>query len=128
MTYALIVLPFVLNVPFAFSQWSSYSQNIPFVGFDNFVLLWNSGALGGAIWLTVVYAVIAMTVQNVVALSLALALQETNRINTFFRSIFFLPVFISPLAAGANVARFRPINAGSASSWTRKTSTASRRT
>lgn len=94
------VLPFILNVPFAFSQWSSYSQNIPFVGVDNFVFLWNNGTLGGAIWTTVAYAVIAMTVQNVVALSLAVALRDSNRVNSFFRSLFFLPVLISPLAAG----------------------------
>jgi raffinose/stachyose/melibiose transport system permease protein len=94
------VLPFVLNVPFAFSQWSSYSNAIPFVGFDNFVFLWNNGALGGAITTTLAYAVVAMIVQNTVALSLALALRETTRINTFFRSLFFLPVLISPLAAG----------------------------
>jgi raffinose/stachyose/melibiose transport system permease protein len=94
------VLPFVLNIPFAFSQWSSYSKAIPFVGFDNFVFLWNSGALGGAITTTLAYAVVAMAVQNVVALSLAVALRDTTRINTFFRSLFFLPVLISPLAAG----------------------------
>ncbi|MGE3194281.1 MAG: carbohydrate ABC transporter permease [Microbacteriaceae bacterium] len=94
------VLPFLLNIPFAFSQWSSYSSTIPFVGVDNFVTLWNSGALGGAILTTLVYAVIAMGVQNVVALSLALALRETTRVNSFFRSLFFLPVLISPLAAG----------------------------
>lgn len=94
------VLPFLLNVPFAFSQWSSYRDEIPFVGFDNFEMLWRNGALGGAIRVTVIYAVIAMTVQNVAALSLALALRETSRINSFFRSVFFLPVLISPLAAG----------------------------
>jgi multiple sugar transport system permease protein/raffinose/stachyose/melibiose transport system permease protein len=94
------VLPFVLNVPFAFSQWSTYSNSIPFVGFDNFVSLWNNGALGGAIRVTLTYAVVAMVVQNIVALSLALALRDTTRINTFFRSLFFLPVLMSPLAAG----------------------------
>lgn len=94
------VLPFLLNVPFAFSQWSSYSSSIPFVGLDNFRLMWNSGALGGAIRVTLLYAVVAMAVQNVVALSLALALRESNRVNTFFRSLYFLPVLMSPLAAG----------------------------
>jgi multiple sugar transport system permease protein/raffinose/stachyose/melibiose transport system permease protein len=94
------VVPFVLNVPFAFSQWSSYRDEIPFVGFDNFVLLWNNGALWGAIKVTMVYAVVAMAVQNTVALSLALALRDTTRLNSFFRSVFFLPVLISPLAAG----------------------------
>ena len=97
---AFFVLPFVLNIPFAFSQWSSYSRAIPFVAFATFVFLWNSGALGGAIGTTLVYALVAMTVQNIVALSLAVALRETNRVNTFFRSLFFLPVLISPLAAG----------------------------
>lgn len=94
------VLPFLLNVPFAFSQWSSYSDTIPFVGFDNFSVLWKSGALGGAIRATLAYAVVAMVVQNVVALSLALVLRESTRTNTFFRSLYFLPVLISPLAAG----------------------------
>lgn len=94
------VLPFLLNIPFAFSQWSSYREEIPFVGFDNFTMLWRNGALGGAIKVTLIYAVIAMTVQNFVALSLALALRETTRVNSFFRSVFFLPVLISPLAAG----------------------------
>lgn len=94
------VLPFLLNIPFAFSQWSSYSDTIPFVGFDNFALLWNGGALGGAIKVTLAYAIVAMVVQNVVALSLALTLRETTRTNTFFRSLYFLPVLISPLAAG----------------------------
>ena len=94
------VLPFLLNVPFAFSQWSSYRDEIPFVGFDNFVMLWNNGALWGAIKVTVVYAAIAMALQNTVALSLALALRDTTRLNSFFRSVFFLPVLISPLAAG----------------------------
>lgn len=94
------VLPFLLNVPFAFSQWSSYSDSIPFVGLDNFRLLWDNGALGGAIKVTLGYAVIAMVVQNTVALPLALALRDTTRVNSFFRSVFFLPVLVSPLAAG----------------------------
>ncbi|MFF0700023.1 carbohydrate ABC transporter permease [Streptomyces tendae] len=94
------VLPFVLNVPFAFSGWSSYSDDIPFVGFDNFSLLWEDGTLGGAIGITLAYAVIAMAVQNTAALGLALVLQRTNRLNSFFRSLFFIPVLISPLAAG----------------------------
>lgn len=110
------VLPFLLNIPFAFSQWSSYSNAIPFVGFDNFVLLWENGALGGAITVTLFYALIAMIVQNVVALSLALCLRDTTRTNSLFRSVFFLPVLISPLAAGyvwrGIVDPAGPLNAG----------------
>ncbi|MBO9625984.1 MAG: sugar ABC transporter permease [Microbacterium sp.] len=94
------LVPFLLNIPFAFSSWSGYSTDIRFTGFANWSLLWRSGTLGNAISVTLVYAVIAMLVQNVVALTLATALRRTTRVNAFFRSLFFLPVLISPLAAG----------------------------
>jgi len=109
------VAPFVLNVPFAFSSWSGYTSEIHLIGLDNFRLLWERGILQNSIGITVVYALIAMTVQNVVSLSLALALRTTNRVNSYFRSLFFLPVLISPLAAGyiwrAIVSPDGPLNA-----------------
>lgn len=94
------LVPFVLNVPFAFSSWSGYSEEIRFTGIDNWTTLWRAGTLQNAILVTTVYAVIAMVVQNVVALSLATALRGTTRANALYRSLFFLPVLISPLAAG----------------------------
>lgn len=94
------LVPFLLNVPFAFSSWSGYSTDIRFTGIDNWATLWRAGTLGNAILVTTVYAVIAMVIQNVVALTLATALRGTTRVNTFYRSLFFLPVLISPLAAG----------------------------
>ncbi len=94
------VAPFLLNLPFAFSQWSGYSSVIRFNGLDNFIALAQRGILGNAVLVTVVYAVIAMVVQNTVSLSLALTLRDTTRVNSFFRSLFFVPVLISPLAAG----------------------------
>lgn len=97
---AFFFLPFVLNLPFAFTQWSGYREEIPFVGLDNFVTLWANGRLPDAIRVTLVYALVCMIVQNVVGLALALALRETNRVNAVFRSLFFLPVLISPVAAG----------------------------
>ena len=50
--------------------------------------------------MTVEYALVVMLAQNMAGLALALALERTSRINGFFRSVFFLPVLISPLAAG----------------------------
>lgn len=109
------LLPFLLNIPFAFSSWSGYSETIQFVGLSNFDVLWVRGILGNAVMLTVVYAVISMIIQNSVSLGLALALQDTTVANTIFRSLLFLPVLISPLAAGyiwrAIVSQEGPLNA-----------------
>ncbi|MCB9460138.1 MAG: sugar ABC transporter permease [Anaerolineaceae bacterium] len=94
------VLPFLLNFRLAFTNWSTYSSKIDWNGLYNFEILQRQGILLEAISITVAYAIVAMMVQNVVSLLLALALEQTNFINSVFRSIFFIPVLISSVAAG----------------------------
>lgn len=94
------VVPFLLNARFAFSQWTAFSEEISWNGLENFRALIDQGLLANAVTVTVVYATVCMAIQNAVSLSLALALQQTTRINTVFRSMFFLPTLVSPLAAG----------------------------
>ena len=93
-------LPFIANAFLSFMRWTGFSSSIHFNGLANFLNLAKLGILGHATWVTIAYAVITMCGQNVVALILAKALQESNRTNTIFRSIYFIPVLISPLAAG----------------------------
>ncbi|MEU0528906.1 carbohydrate ABC transporter permease [Amycolatopsis tolypomycina] len=94
------VVPFVLNIRFAFTDWSGYSDAITANGLDNFRTLADQDLLWNAIRATLIYAVIAMLVQNVFSLSAALLLQRRTRVNGFFRSLFFIPVLIAPVAAG----------------------------
>ncbi|MBK3565215.1 carbohydrate ABC transporter permease [Streptomyces sp. MBT62] len=94
------VVPFLANVVFAFTRWTGFSDTITWSGLDNFKLLADLGVLTHAIKVTVVYALVSMVVQNAISLTLAVVLADTNRINTVFRSVFFIPVLISPLAAG----------------------------
>jgi raffinose/stachyose/melibiose transport system permease protein len=93
-------LPFLANAVLAFTQWTGFSDSISFNGFANYASLLQLGILGHAIVVTVIYAVVTMLGQNVIGMVLAKALQRTNRVNTVFRSFFFIPVLISPLAAG----------------------------
>ncbi|MFB9681043.1 carbohydrate ABC transporter permease [Streptosporangium vulgare] len=94
------VLPFALNARFAFSSWTGFRSEITWNGLDNFRTLVEQGLLTNAVTVTVLYAILCMAIQNTVSLSLALALQRTDRVNTVFRSLFFLPTLVSPLAAG----------------------------
>lgn len=94
------VVPLVINLPLAFSNWTSYSSTITLDGWANFQSLIEQGYLFSAIRVTLVYSVIAMLVQNIVSLTLAAAMQDATRTNNFFRAVFFLPVLLSPLAAG----------------------------
>lgn len=94
------VSPFLLNSYFAFTNWSGLSDEIRLNGFTNFEFLGELGVLPKAIVLTVVYAVFCMLVQQAVSLPLAIALQKESPLTTFFRVVFFVPVLVSPLAAG----------------------------
>ena len=94
------VAPLILNLPLSFSNWTTYRNQITFNGLANFTRLIDQGYFVRAIIVTLVYSVIAMFVQNVVSLPLAYALRETTTLNGFFRSLFFLPVLVSPLAVG----------------------------
>lgn len=93
-------IPLLLNIPFAFARWTTYSSEIVLDGWNNFQSLIDQGYLVRGITVTLTYAVIVMVVQNVVGLPLAYALRETTRTNGFFRTVLFLPVLLSPLTAG----------------------------
>lgn len=92
--------PAVLSGGLSFTQWTGFSADITFNGLENFQILNTIGVLRHAITVTLIYAVVAMAVQNSVSLALAVAMQKTNAVNTVFRSIYFIPVLISSLAAG----------------------------
>ena len=94
------VVPNLLDFALAFTNWSTYSDSIKFTGLTNFRELLQQGALTNDLRVTVEYAVVVMVAQNFAGLALALALEKTSRINGLFRAVFFLPVLISPLAAG----------------------------
>ncbi|WP_050897274.1 carbohydrate ABC transporter permease, partial [Patulibacter medicamentivorans] len=93
-------VPFVLNIGFAFSDWSGFTNDISFNGLDNFRALIDQELFVNAVTVTVLYALITLFLQTAISLPLALMLVENTRINTVFRSLFFVPVLISPLAAG----------------------------
>jgi raffinose/stachyose/melibiose transport system permease protein len=93
-------IPFLLNAGFAFSDWSGYSSDISWNGLENFRTLIDQEIFWPAVRTTLLYAACVLVFQMAVSLPLALALTDTTRVNAFFRSLFFIPVLISPLAAG----------------------------
>ncbi len=109
------VAPFLLNSWFAFTLWTGLREGVTWNGLDNFIYLNQLGVLPRAVVLTVAYAVTCMLVQNVVGLSLALAMQRPSPTISVFRAAYFIPVLISPIAAGyvwsALLASDGPINA-----------------
>ncbi len=94
------LIPNLLNFALAFTDWSAYKDTIAFTGLANLRELLQEGALSTGLRVTVIYAVVVMIAQNLAGLLLAFALEKPGRLHAFFRAAFFLPVLISPLAAG----------------------------
>ena len=100
MVVIFFVAPFLLTAVLSFTRWTSFSSKISFIGLSNFSDLIHQDVMVPAIQATLTYAVIVMVVQNVVSLSLALLMQKTDAMNSMFRALYFIPVLISPVAAG----------------------------
>ncbi|WP_238552320.1 carbohydrate ABC transporter permease [Bifidobacterium cuniculi] len=102
--YAILVVfffaPTVLNLFYAFTNWSAFSKTISFNGFNNFIQLFRSGTLLRDLRITIVYAVLVGIFQNTFGLILAVFLEKDTALNRFARTMFFLPVLMSALAVG----------------------------
>jgi len=98
--FFLVVIWLPIAETFAWSLQYREPGVASFVGLENFRRLLTTGALNVAVYTTLVYAVTVMVVQNLAGLGLALGLERNSRLNGILRTIFFVPVLISPLAAG----------------------------
>ncbi|HWI30208.1 MAG TPA: sugar ABC transporter permease [Microbacterium sp.] len=88
---------FVAGGFFAFTDWRGIGE-FDFVGFDNFVRLFQDpDALGGLIH-TLIIAAAFLILTNVLGMALALALHRTLKTRHFLRALVFLPVVLSPIA------------------------------
>ena len=69
-----------------------------FIGFDNYVRLWNDGRFWNAVWNTFYFVAASVPFQMALALLFAMALATRMRGVGIFRTTFFLPVVTSMVA------------------------------
>ena len=99
-----IVYPVVSSFYYAFTNWNGVDVYPHFIGLTNFETLLRDIEARTALLNTLIFTVVVCVIQNIFALTLALALDRTTglfgRISAFLRVLFLLPVVISPLAVG----------------------------
>jgi raffinose/stachyose/melibiose transport system permease protein len=93
-------VPTVFNFVYAFTDWSGFKSAIHPVGLDNFRSLISDGTLLRSLRITVVYAVLVATFQNVFGFLLAVLLERDTVVNRIARVFFLIPVMMSALAVG----------------------------
>ncbi len=100
-----IAFPLLYAVYLSFVDKKLTSRQPPsFVGLDNYVGALDRGFLP-VVWTTLVYVVIAVILEVVFAMLIALALQRQAWMRDLTRSVLLIPMFITPIAV-ALVFRF----------------------
>ena len=80
-----------MGTPWNSAQW---------VGLDNFVSAFSNPQVWSSLWITLLFAGICVTLEMILGIALALALERPVRGMSIFRTIFILPMMIAPIAVG----------------------------
>ena len=97
----LYVLPGLMGIGYSFTDWSSYSQEVHFVGWKNFATVFSADynytkMLGNTLWFTLVTTI----VKNVLGLVLAVILTKRVKLLNFHRAVIYMPCVLSALVVG----------------------------
>ncbi len=99
--FVLFFLPGVIGVCYSFTNWSAYSDELKFVGFENFKTVFSLDENYLKIIMnTLSFTVITTILKNVIGLILALLLTKSIRLLNMHRGIVFMPSVLSTLIIG----------------------------
>ena len=94
------VYPFFQGLYLSFCKFTTI-KNAEFIGFDNFVKVFQDETFGDAFWFTALFAIVSVLSINVIAFALALVLTRDNLKGTnVFRTVFFMPNLIGGIVLG----------------------------
>ncbi len=89
-----IAFPVIFSLVLTVHKWNIISP-MEYVGFDNFVRLFQDHLFWKSLINTLIFLLVHIPLQIIVALALAYFLNEKIFMRGFFRAVFFLPVVIS---------------------------------
>lgn len=90
-----LIYPVFFSIWLTFHDWNIVSPEIPFVGLENYRRLIGDELFYKALWNTFRFIMINIPLQIVLALLLAVALNQPIKGRGFFRAAYFLPVVTS---------------------------------
>ena len=95
-----VILPTLNSLFYSFTDWGGYSEDFNFIGLANFERVFTDRLFNSAVQKTAIWLALAMTMPTGLGLLLALGLQGKSKINTLYKSLFYLPLALSPVIIG----------------------------
>ena len=100
LVFVLYLGPLAMNGVLSLFRWTAFRPELVFTGLQNYQTLDELDILVPTVQRTLVYAIGAASLMVLVPLALALALEANTRGNRLLRTVFIIPVLLSPLAVG----------------------------
>lgn len=105
---AFFVLAIILFYPLGYSLWLSFHKwnlrefklGIPFVGFTNYINLFNNSEFLNSLWITLKFMVIAISIEFALGMALALLLNHDLKGKGIIRSLILLPMMCTNVVIG----------------------------
>lgn len=95
-----IAFPLFNGLRLSFYSWNGYSQNMRFVGIDNYVDMLSDRSMKTVFLNTLLYGFGSTILQNVLGLATALLVDSRFKGHTVVRTFIYLPIMISGLIMG----------------------------
>jgi multiple sugar transport system permease protein/sn-glycerol 3-phosphate transport system permease protein len=96
---AFLLLPLVIVLGLSFFHWELLSDPT-FVGLDNYRRLMGDGATWHSLWVTVGFVLLCVPLQTIIAVLLALLLNQRVKGMRVFRALFVVPWMATPIVLG----------------------------
>jgi multiple sugar transport system permease protein len=96
---AFLLLPMVIVLVLSFFHWELLSDPT-FAGLDNYVRLFGDAETWHSVWVTVLYVLLSIPLQTVLAMGLAVMLNQRVKGVKIFRSMFVVPWMATPIVMG----------------------------
>ncbi|RBW67981.1 sugar ABC transporter permease [Bacillus taeanensis] len=89
--------PALQGIYYSFTNWNGLSLTYDFIGFKNYIALFQDANVFNAYWFTFKFAIVSTILVNVLSLAIALGLNSKIKFKNFFRGVYFLPNVLSIL-------------------------------
>lgn len=98
---ALYVVPGLIGIGYSFTDWSSYSSEINFIGLDNYKIIFSpSENYTKYIGNTILFTVVTTVAKTALGLFFALILSHGIKAKNFHRGVMYMPSVLSILVIG----------------------------
>ncbi|MFJ6278363.1 carbohydrate ABC transporter membrane protein 1, CUT1 family [Arthrobacter subterraneus] len=92
-------VPVLTGIYYSFTNYAGYGE-WSFIGLSNYINLFRDERILNAYGFTFLFAIVSTIAVNIIALSVAMALNSRIKFKTGFRGIFFIPNILSILIVG----------------------------